>query len=53
MDGFIDIFTELVRQAGIPVNCIFRKKSVELPGFLAISETLKSRNSTESGEYGV
>ena len=33
MDGFIDIFTELVRQAGIPVNCIFRKKSVELPGF--------------------
>ena len=33
MDGFIDIFTELVRQAGIPENCIFRKKSVELPGF--------------------
>ena len=33
MDGFIDVFTELVRQAGIPVNCIFRKKSVELPGF--------------------
>jgi hypothetical protein len=33
MDGFIDIFTELVRQAGIPVNCILRKKFVELPGF--------------------
>ena len=33
MDGFIDLFTELVTQAGIPENCIFRKKAVELPGF--------------------
>ena len=33
MDGFIDLFTELVTQAGIPGNCIFRKKAVELPGF--------------------
>jgi len=33
MDGFIDLFTELVTQAGIPGNCIFRKRAVELPGF--------------------
>jgi len=33
MDGFIDLFTQLVTQAGIPENCIFRKKAVELPGF--------------------
>jgi hypothetical protein len=33
MDGFIDLFTELVTQAGIPRECIFRKRAVELPGF--------------------
>ncbi len=33
MDGFISLFTDLVTQAGIPENCIFRKKAVELPGF--------------------
>ncbi len=33
MDGFIDLFTELVTQAGIPEECIFRKRAVELPGF--------------------
>jgi hypothetical protein len=33
MDGFIDLFTGLVTQAGIPAQCIFRKKAVELPGF--------------------
>ena len=33
MDGFIDLFTELITQAGISENCIFRKKAVELPGF--------------------
>jgi len=33
MDGFIDLFTELVTQVGIPENCLFRKKAVELPGF--------------------
>jgi hypothetical protein len=33
MDGFIDLFTELVILAGIPGNCIFRKRAVELPGF--------------------
>ena len=33
MDGFIDLFTELVTQAGIPLRYVFRKKAVELPGF--------------------
>ena len=33
MDGFIDLFTDLVVQAGIPERFIFRKKAVELPGF--------------------
>ncbi|OGF54851.1 MAG: restriction endonuclease [Candidatus Fraserbacteria bacterium RBG_16_55_9] len=33
MDGFIDIFTALVTEVGIPEKCIYRKKSVELPGF--------------------
>jgi hypothetical protein len=33
MDGFIDLFTELVIQAGISDQCIYRKKGVELPGF--------------------
>lgn len=33
MDGFIDLFTELIIQAGIPEQYIFRKKAVELPGF--------------------
>ena len=33
MDGFIDLFTDLVADAGIPRACIFRKRSVELPGF--------------------
>jgi len=33
MDGFIDLFTELITRAGISERCIFRKKAVELPGF--------------------
>ena len=33
MDGFIDLFTELITQVGISVDNIFRKKAVELPGF--------------------
>jgi hypothetical protein len=33
MDGFIDIFTELITQTGIPLQYIYRKKAVELPGF--------------------
>ena len=33
MDGFIELFTELIIHAGIPHPYIFRKKAVELPGF--------------------
>jgi hypothetical protein len=33
MDGFIDLFTELITRTGISEQCIFRKKAVELPGF--------------------
>jgi hypothetical protein len=33
MDGFIDLFSEAITQAGISERFIFRKKAVELPGF--------------------
>ena len=33
MDGFIDLFTDLIVSAGIPEHTIYRKKAVELPGF--------------------
>ena len=33
MDGFIDLFTELIVASGIPEEFVFRKKAVELPGF--------------------
>jgi hypothetical protein len=33
MDGFIDLFTELITGSGIAHRHIFRKKAVELPGF--------------------
>jgi hypothetical protein len=33
MDGFIDLFTEAVTQAGIPAQFVFRKKAVVLPGY--------------------
>lgn len=33
MDGFIDLFSSLIAKAGIPEKYIFRKKTVELPGF--------------------
>jgi len=33
MDGFIDLFTELITQTGISQDNIFRKRAVELPGF--------------------
>jgi hypothetical protein len=33
MNGFIDLFTELIIQAGIPLSSVFRKKAVELPGY--------------------
>jgi len=33
MDGFVDLFTDLIADAGIPRESIFRKRAVELPGF--------------------
>lgn len=33
MDGFVSLFARIVEQAGIPTECIFYKKSLELPGF--------------------
>ena len=33
MDGFVSLFSKIVEQAGIPTECIFHKKSLELPGF--------------------
>jgi hypothetical protein len=33
MDDIIDLFTELILAAGVPGQCIFRKRAVELPGF--------------------
>ena len=33
MDGFIDLFTELITGSGIPERYVFREKAVELPGF--------------------
>lgn len=33
MDGFIDLFTGLITSAGVPIQYIFRKKAVELPGY--------------------
>lgn len=33
MDGFINLFTELIEQAGIPLRYIFHKKCMEIPGF--------------------
>jgi hypothetical protein len=33
MDGFISLFTELIRQTGLSSDFIFRKKAVDLPGF--------------------
>ena len=33
MDGIITLLTEIILEAGIPAECIFNKKSLELPGF--------------------
>lgn len=33
MDGFVNLFTDLIADAGIPRGFIFRKRAVELPGF--------------------
>jgi len=33
LDGFISLFARIVEQAGIAAECIFYKKTLELPGF--------------------
>ena len=33
MDGFVDLLAELMAEAGIRRSCIYRKKTLELPGF--------------------
>lgn len=33
MDGFVDLFADIIVAAGIPGACVYRRKSVELPGF--------------------
>ena len=35
MDGFIELFTGLTIDAGLPKECVFRKRSVELPDIFA------------------
>ncbi len=33
MDGFVDLFTEIIVSAGVPEQYVFKKKAVELPGY--------------------
>jgi hypothetical protein len=33
MGEFIDLFIEIATAAGIPANCVFKNKTVELPGY--------------------
>ncbi len=33
MDGFMDLFMELIVTTGIPASCAYQNKDVELPGF--------------------
>ena len=33
MDGFIELFTNLIVDAGVPETSVFRRKRLELPGF--------------------
>ena len=33
MDGFVDLFANLITDAGIPPECIHRNSAVELPGY--------------------
>ena len=33
MDGFIDLLSELFVSVGMPEQCVFRKQSIQLPGF--------------------
>ena len=35
MDGFIDLFTDLIISTGIPEKYIYRNSDVELPGFFS------------------
>jgi hypothetical protein len=33
MDGFIDLFSQVIIKSGIDEQCVFRKKALELPGY--------------------
>ncbi|MHC4120757.1 MAG: PaeR7I family type II restriction endonuclease [Planctomycetota bacterium] len=33
LDGFVSLFAKIVEQAGVAAECIFYKKSLDLPGF--------------------
>lgn len=33
MDGFVDLFTDIIVAAGVPAKYVFKKKAVELPGY--------------------
>ena len=33
LDGFVELFYKAIKSTGIPEDCIFSKKSLELPGF--------------------
>jgi hypothetical protein len=33
MDGFIQVFVDLIKDSGLPVEFVFRKRAIELPGF--------------------
>ena len=33
MDGFVELFTEIIVAAGVPEQYVFKKKAVELPGY--------------------
>ena len=33
MDGFVELFTDLVVAAGVPRECVFSAKDLEIPGF--------------------
>jgi hypothetical protein len=33
MDGFIQLFVDLIKDSGLPLEFVFRKKTIELPGF--------------------
>ncbi len=33
MDGFIQLFADLIKDSGLPLEFVYRKKAIELPGF--------------------